>query len=587
MLKFSQSDYVDVELYEHYLGYNGYIAYDRESMLQSARYEEYHTASLAALAIDVMIYNSAWRCSSLTTAVILNYLINYERCPESYFKKKGVKGLSLDATKVLEKLRANGYATEFIDLYTAYKSLKSKCSKIKGITERQREYIGNNKDNIALYKLEYSFKQQKNSRYNYSNEDIIGIPKEYNNCICIEDGYFLAWGDFAQSDFRIAYNLFIRSPENDELMGKYEDKYEALARIVAVAEGKKFDLEQFKTDRPLYKRLTLATIYGTRSSRVSEEDNFIKMFYAFLQKCPKYIEYEKRLHARAKLGVPIMVKSYFGHVESIAIQYKEEQTVNDALNSPVQSCTSQVVMLTVNKIMEMFQNLGYTEDDISVYYVRHDEPVFKIKESVLKDIWVLNQASEIIVDNWSPLAMSFNYGYYYKKPDHELENKVQQIYLENANKIDKYEVSTETVTEYYPVPPIMQLVCVYEKTPDGKAIVCVYDPNDNAVAYFLSYSDEEEAILEFMKKSILSKAAEIYEKGFRGVFISNKDIEEDFVQGRSLFRFMKRDDGDTLTAYKFCRYMLLRYCASNKLTTELTPPQKTDEAMIIGAKELF
>lgn len=587
MLKFTQSDYVDVDLYEKHLGYNGYVAYDRDSMLQSVAYEGYHASSLAALATDIMIHRSAWRCSTLQTAVIQNYLINYEHCPESYFKKKGVQGLSLDANKVLGKLRANGYATEFIDQYVAYKSLKSKCSTIKGITDRQKEYLGENKDGIPLYKLEYSFKQQKNTRYNYSNEDIIGIPKEYNNCICVEDGYFLAWGDFAQSDFRIAYNLFIRSPENDILMGKYEDKYEALARIVASAEGKKFDLEQFKKDRPLYKQLTLATIYGTRSSRVAEEDKFVKMFYSFLQKCPKYVEYEKRLHARAKLGVPILVKSYFGHVESIAIQYKEEQTVNDALNSPVQSCTSQVVMLTVNKIMDLFQSLGYSEDDVSVYYVRHDEPVFKIKQSVLKDIWVLNQASEIIVDNWSPLAMSFNYGYYYKKPDSDLELAVQQIYMQNGDKIAQYEVSKETATEYYPVPPILQIVCVSEKTPDGKAIVCAYDPEHNAVAYFLCYSDDEDSITEFMKKSILAKADVIYQKGYRGVYVSNKVVEEDAVQGHSLFRFMIRDDGDTLAACKFCRYMVLRYCKTNKLETDLVPPQISDESMIVGAKELF
>lgn len=62
----------------------------------------------------------------------------------------------------------------------------------------------------------------------------------------------------------------MRSPENDEIMNRYEDKYEALARIVSKSLGREFDLDKFKTDRKLYKKLTLATVYGMADSGVPE-----------------------------------------------------------------------------------------------------------------------------------------------------------------------------------------------------------------------------------------------------------------------------------------------------------------------------
>ena len=418
MLKFNQTDYPDVDKYEERIRYNGYIAFDRKRMSQINSYETVNYCTYASLAGDIMTHRSGWRYNNASSKdAVLNYLMDYEACPERYFNKRGTEGYSLDSKKVLQKLRDNGYAEEFLDLYMIYKSKKIKCGKVKNIIQDFQQPCGVNCDGVELSKITYSVTQQRNMRYNYSNCDVIAIPKEYNDCITVEDGYFLAWGDFAQSDFRIAYNLFIRSPENDAIMMQYEDRYEGLARIVAKAEGKRFDLEQFKKDRPLYKQLTLATIYGTRSSVVPAEAAFITKFYEFLQKCPKYVEYERRLNERADLKIPILVQSYFGHTESCPILYKKEDTVHNALNAPVQSCTSEIVILTVNKLLDMFYEKGYTPDDISVYYVRHDEPIFKIKETALKDVWILNQAAQILVDNWTPLAMDFNFGYYYKVAD--------------------------------------------------------------------------------------------------------------------------------------------------------------------------
>ena len=587
MLKLSREDVIDVDKYEQHLYYNGQIMYDREKMGLIQEYENANCLSLASMAADIMIHKSGWHYNALTRDNVYLYLLNCEGCPDHYFSRKNSENYSLDSGKVLSKLVENGYARDFLNLYMGYKSKQSKCGKIKNIIKNFDRTTAKNKDGINVYSITYSVSQQKNMRYNYSDADIIAIPKEYNDCITVEDGYFLAWGDFAQSDFRIAYNLFIRSPENDEIMGKYTDKYEALARIIANAMNERFDIEEFKQDRQLYKQLTLATMYGTRGSIVPAEDKFIQKLYEFLKKCPKYVEYEKRLRQRVKLGVPIIVQSYFGHAESIAIMYREDDTIYNALNSPVQSGTSEIVILTTNKILDMFYELGYTEEDVSVYYVRHDEPIFKIKNDVLKDIWVLNQASEILVDNWSPLAMDFNFGYYYKQPDEDLEKQVQQIYENNKDKIDIYEAGTEIDTEYYPVPSMCVLACTKYDTPDNKSVICFYDNSTNAVAYYLCNTNNLEDIIEFTQQAIAAKEEYLYNNGYRGIHILCTFMEGEYIKGKSMIKFSKQDNGETINVAKFCRYMAYRYCKSKSLETDLLPPLKEDEELITSVKELF
>ena len=225
MHKFKKTDSPDIELYENHLRKNGYIVYDQELMQKIWQYATAESTTRSQQAVDTMLFKSGGRCCALSRDVILNYLLNFERCPEHYFSKKGMDGYSLDKNKVLMKLYGNNYATEFLDNYMEYKSLVSKCGKIRGILEGCNASCGTDRDGVSLKRIPYSVNQQKNLRYNYRDQDIIGIPKDYNACISVEDGYFLAWGDFAQSDFRIAYNLFMRSQQNDEIMNKYEDKY--------------------------------------------------------------------------------------------------------------------------------------------------------------------------------------------------------------------------------------------------------------------------------------------------------------------------------------------------------------------------
>ncbi len=586
MFKFYKGTSIDFDKYEQYLRYRPYIVFDREKMLKTLQYEKCHADTFASLAIDTMIYKSNGSCAELSKNAILTYLIQHESCPERYFYNHKTESASLDAKKVLSKLVNNGHAEEFLQDYMAYKSLVAKNGKISGIINTNTQDAGFNKDEIKLTKLFFEVNQQKNFRYNYKNSDIIAIPKEYNDCISVEDGYFLAWGDFGQSDFRIAYNLFMRSPENDLIMNAYEDKYEALARMVASFEGQVFDYDKFKEERQLYKRLTLATVYGTRDSIIASEQPFIKRLTDFLYKCEKYVEYEKRIKDRIDLNLPVLVDSYFGNMQSISGKYRAVDLLNDALNAPVQTGTSEIVALTTMQILEEFYKLGYTPEDISIYYVRHDEPVFRVHKRVLKDAWIFNQFNQILIDDWTPLKMDFNFGYYYKQADAVLEESIHKIYEDNLDKIEQIPVGN-TINDFYPAPPICTITITKMQTPDNKIIYGLYMPDKDAVQYNLLQSidvNENDYVL-----SIIDKLEPmIYEKGYRGIRILTDFLEagESFV-GQSYVGLKFINDNSLSKVKTLVRYMYCRYCKSNGLSyNENITPLQHDAAFIENVADL-
>lgn len=586
MYKFYKDTVVDFDKYASLLRQRPYLLFDKEKMDKTLHYQECIADTYFALAIDEMIVVSSGACTDLSRDVVINYLMNYERCPERYFNNRKTESYSLDSKKVLEKLIQNGHAKDFLEYYMQYKSWVSKNGKIRGILKKSTQPGGVSREGTELTKLFFDVNQQKNFRFNYKDSDVIAIPKEYNDCIGVEDGYFLAWGDFGQSDFRIAYNLFMRSPENDKIMNAYDDKYEALARMVSALEGQQFDYDKFKEERQLYKRLTLATVYGTRDSVVESEQPFIKRMTDFLYTCEKYVEYEQRLKDRIESNLPVLVDSYFHNEQTIANKTREVDLLNDALNTPVQTGTSEIVALTVMAILEEFYKLGYSNEDISVYYVRHDEPIFKVKESCLKDAWIFNQFKEILVDDWTPLRMDFNFGYHYKMVDDELESKIKAVYEKNMDKIVTIPVGN-SINDFYPTPPMFKLAVTRMKTSDGAIIYCLYSEKLNAVQYSLLKSPVEDE-LAYVCNLISRIENNIYENGYRGIVIRSNFIQptEQFI-GKSYVNFMCVNDNTLSKSDILCRYMYCRYSKSHGLDYDITyTPLQSDAIFVNSVSEL-
>lgn len=576
MVRFTKNDYVDADRCEERLRRDGFICFDRKYVEQIMPFYQTHADTCANLARDLMIYRSGGQYGILKRECIANYLMRVEGCPPQYFSTKKTEGVSIEMKNVLTKLQANGFANEFFEYYFEHRTWDNKCSKLKKLAKECTEYAGTNKYGVDLYKIPFDVNRQKNRRFNYKNYDIIAqIPKEVCNCISVEDGYFLAWGDFAQSDFRIAYNLFLRSEKNDEIMNLYDDKYEALARIVADTDSTKFDLETFKKERPLYKRLTLATIYGIRSSVVKEEQMFIQSFTRFLEKCPRYKEYCRRLDKRIQLNLPIILTSYFGWQEQINVYgtYKTH-IMDDALNCPIQTGTSEIVILVINSILDTFYDMGFTDDDVRVYYNRHDEPIFKVKETMLPYMWVFEQHRRVLVDDWSPLQLDFNFGYNYKVQDEDLTARIEASIAGNTDKIAVFEPSVPLDIEYFPVADVFVLSVFWIKL-EHETIVTFYNQEMNQVMYSLFATVEDCAIENEIKCKIRDAEHSVYEAGYRGIVVQSNFLHGEDFFGGSFINYIKCSGSMMTIASKLCRLMAYRYCTKNDLPCPVEKPNFT------------
>lgn len=374
MLKFYSTDIPDVELYESRLRAPGYIYLNKEKASKLLVYQDVCRVSCYNLAKIVMKANSSNRYRELSDDMVCDYLLEVERCPEyKILSNKNKRGYSIESKSVLMPLLQNGYAREFLEPFIEFKSLKKQCSTIRNMIAGLVSDDTVNEEGQAIERLAYKVNVQTNLRFNYNNFDIVTIPHIYNSCVSVPKGKILVWADFDQSDLRIAYNLFLRDKNNAKIMDACDDKYEGMARLVAAVNNEPFDLDKFKKERDLYKVHVLKTIYGGQPAGTEEERQFIKKLQNFLNTCPRYVEYKKRLDDKCALGLPLQINSYFGHTEIYNIGYNKSSAVNFGLNSPNQTGTSEIMVLTVNTILNKFYELGYTQDQVDIYYVRHDE----------------------------------------------------------------------------------------------------------------------------------------------------------------------------------------------------------------------
>lgn len=531
MIKFSKDSFVDVDKYESRLNECGHIFIDKRRLFVSAEIARVKQLSEADLAEKIMRVNSGGEYSNIfTSRNVYNYLVEVEHCPASFLKSGAKQGYSLDAKRKLIPLRQKGFAAEFLDAYLAYATYRSRNNKLSKLCERLTETTGKSADGSVLYHLDFTATEQVNQRFNYNNYDIITIPKTDNSAIAAEEGYILAWGDFPQSDLNFAYNLLIKDEHNSKIMDKCKDKYEGIGRILADFYNEEFDYEQFLKDRPVYKQNTLATVYGAKSDFNEDSDKFIKKFGEYLKHCPRYAEFKSRLEDAYLLGNSVIVTSYFGHPEiSLIGNYTKESIVNFCLNSPMQSSTSAIMILTVNAILDKFYELGYTSDDIRVYYCRHDEPIFYMKASVMNDSWVFKEFNQILVDNWSPIELNFEFGIRYKQADSSLQKFYEDTCSLNEDKITIIEPSKEGTIDYMPTPPILKYYVGVYKTLNGYSVVSLYNKKLNAVSNWKIESQDAETISAIVLNKIREKVPEVKKAGYAGILLITRNIEfEDY-----------------------------------------------------------
>lgn len=585
MIKFTKDCYPDISLYEKRLNVDGYIIIDTDKIRSIRDFIECNISTLYELTLRIMSANSGNKYSSLDKQTMYDYLVYHEGVPEYRIGKTPNGDISMDMNKYLKPLLEDGFAEEFLSTYVKMKYLSKVTSDVTSILQSSYEKIDPSKPNLK--KCRFHVGQKDNLRFFYRDNNIIGISELYSEVICPPPGYVLVTGDFAQSDFRIAYNLFLRDEENAKIMDNIEDKYEGMARIQDKAFGTEFNLEDFKKDRKLFKVTILGPIYGKVYSNSMKSKKYVDRMNSFLEHCPNYQKFKSDIANRIDLGLPLVIESYFGNSKAIPIlngSRGRKDAINNALNSPIQTGTSEIMILMVNHLLDTYYSMGYTEDDIRLYYTRHDEPIFIMKEELMKDSWVFKNHSRIIVDSWTPLDIEFSFQRNYKVPNEELQKQYELSIENNKDKIDIIE-QDKVFTEYKPIKST-DLITYYFDNVGSKTVICVYNDSEKKAMYRLIDTESLEKTVNYARDLVLSTSQELFRKDTTGAIVRNKYIKKDIYYGGILYKFdIATSCNEMVTAKILCENMCLRLAKRDGY--EYTPTMNIQDykSVILGVKD--
>lgn len=466
------------------------IFIDNERLDRAIMNAQYQADDYRALTLLELRIESSGSYQSISSDSILDFLERLGVDLDKRYRNKKTDGYSLDMKKVVDPLIEAGVAVDMLTAYKAYRSYRTYASFLAKLGESKRMHHKTNDGRIILA-YDTTLQERENLRVYYRDIAVVSIPKIFSNIVTgPSEEYHLAWCDYPQADWRFAYNLFIRDPSNFGVMRSCEDAYEGLARIV---EGDKFNPEVFKDSRKAYKVDCLKVFYNSRDNRPIP--TAMRQYYMSRERYRKYF-YDLGVLYQFKLPVPC--ESYFGYTQLLPEASYPDAFLSKGLNTPIQTMTSHVVNETVFGILKKFYDLGYTEDDIRVYYVRHDELIFMFKDTILKDAWVFEDCSQIHIDGFSPIKLDFHFGDYYQEEDSVLTEQVYHEMKAHPERISYYDIGEGHA--YYPVPSVESLYAQFfikEEMPDGSKVFAVRYYNyrtGERTRFVVAAMDREEAL---------------------------------------------------------------------------------------------
>lgn len=388
----------------------------------------------------------------------------------------GLKNGTIKCSKDTDKL------IDFLETFIDYKSTASKANgALKKLNNNFELSDIENKFGKQLSKIHFNLMQAVTGRYYTSNDNIQGYALNYVKSFCVPKGRLLVSIDFAQIDLRVAENLFLKNKSNAEIFDSCDDKYEALVRAIDAQAGRQFDLSEFKANRPAYKEMALACMYGSKSmgNRMGDS-NVVKVLEDFYAQCDP-------LNAIKFIGMSlwmneqdVMIEDYFGYIRDISydeilaepgnsVSAKINRASSKIINTPVQTTSASIMPIVTLSILDKFKELGYSDKDVKIYMNRHDEIVFDIDEKVMEDIWVFKDHEKIYVDDWDELKIEIEFYDYYKEKNEEYE----KIYEENWKKKLGENLERETprgmtvrkVANYHPLGRMFCIMRVSKEAP--------------------------------------------------------------------------------------------------------------------------
>lgn len=490
------------------------IFIDNERLDQAIMDAQYTADDYRMLAQLELRIESSGKYFELSPETILDYLDDVGVDLEKRFRNRKTKGPSLDIHKVVNPMIEAGIAVNILTAYKSYRSYRSYSSFLRQLGN-QRNVVGTTTQGHRILQYDTHIAEQDNMRAYYSDIAVVSIPRIYSSIVTApSENYHLAWCDYPQADWRFAYNLFIKDDKNRKVMQECDDAYEGLARLV---EGADFDPAKFKTLRKDYKVNALSVFYNSRDSRPIPV-----AMRNFFQSCDKYKKYKYDLGVLSQFNLRIPCVSYFGYEQFLPEASYPDAFISKGLNTPIQTFTSHIVNETVLGILDKFWGLGYTSEDINVYYVRHDEPIFMFKDCIIKDSWIFKECSEIFIDGFTPIKLDFHFGNFYKEDDPGLSEQVATFINNYPDRISTF--SGGEAKDYSPVPSVEQLYLQFfnSDTPGVTSNVLLYNYRVGKYMKTTVKSDDRE---DAVREAILN----VFDKIGRPRYILVKTAGIDFI----------------------------------------------------------
>lgn len=400
-------------------------------------------------------------------------------------RDRGQKKISMDMRKVVDPLleRLAKYVTTSTDpsttmayvLLSAYKEFVYYKTKTQNGDSKQKRFVPCDKVSnlgIKLCEIPFYYERQSTSRYYTKNDNVQAFDLKTVNAFTVPKDYVLVWADFSQIDFRVAYHVILREAGSkyDEYYRSVEDKYEALARAIWDFCGKPFDSEAFRIDRKGIKTSILARVYGASLNTISanfRDPEMGVMLDKYVRMNPGHQAYLSAINRAIQFNIEVIAEDYFGVTREIPTTTGGYQTTDSALNSPIQSTSNSIIVHWTNAIIRQFRERGWDEDKVRVYLIRHDETLFMVHKDAMRDSWIFQNNSQVQIDDWEPLDIELDMGYYYTVSDEDVRNLYEESCKLNQHRITPKKNMPPRPTKFQPIKDVLTVYCYSPSTLEG------------------------------------------------------------------------------------------------------------------------
>ena len=237
------------------------------------------------------------------------------------------------------------------------------------------------------------------NRFNYSDPALMNINKSilWDVVIPYTEGNKLYSVDIKQQEPWLIVNV-LGIQELIDLMDEHRDFYKAL--YVAA-----FGSEPTDSQRTEVKRAWNAMSYGASEQGIlmycKEIDGHV--LYNYFSSIPEYKRYKNKSYGLSKKNCH-QVKTLFGTMLYAAEQGSKLKRV--LMNLPIQGTGSDILALLIEHLVRTVDADDY-EDDIHLYYTRHDELIIEVSGDIEEDsvINYLRNTLEHQINDWTPFSV--------------------------------------------------------------------------------------------------------------------------------------------------------------------------------------